>query len=67
MNILSVCPCCNGKMLHHLSHRRSYWFCRHCWQEMPDLRARAEKYRDRTHTFANLSLNLVNSQKARLV
>jgi hypothetical protein len=20
-----------------MNHHRVYWFCRHCWQEMPDL------------------------------
>lgn len=24
-------------MLRHFGHRREYWFCRNCWQEMPDL------------------------------
>ncbi|MEM6610900.1 MAG: hypothetical protein AAF652_01340 [Cyanobacteria bacterium P01_C01_bin.72] len=37
MSILVVCPCCNNTLLHHFSDRREYWFCRQCWQEMPDL------------------------------
>ena len=39
MRTLTVCPCCSTPMLHHLKHGREYWFCRHCWQEMPDLEA----------------------------
>ncbi|MEL6580140.1 MAG: hypothetical protein AAFQ14_10325 [Cyanobacteria bacterium J06621_12] len=37
MSILVVCPCCNSTLLHHFRDRREYWFCRQCWQEMPDL------------------------------
>jgi hypothetical protein len=66
MSILTICPCCNDKMLHHLGHRRSYWFCRHCWQEMPDLNQQTEKYNDRTYTLADLSLNLIKIKQPRL-
>ena len=24
-------------MLHHIGHHRDYWFCRSCWQIMPNL------------------------------
>ncbi|MEL6786933.1 MAG: hypothetical protein AAFO76_05875 [Cyanobacteria bacterium J06607_15] len=37
MSISVECPCCRSILLHHVSNRREYWFCRHCWQEMPDL------------------------------
>ena len=37
MNTLTVCPCCSNTMLHYISNHRDYWFCRHCWQEMPNL------------------------------
>jgi hypothetical protein len=50
-------------MLHHLTHHRSYWFCRHCWQEMPNL---SDQNCDRTYSLADLPLNLINSQKVRL-
>ncbi|HEY9697806.1 MAG TPA: hypothetical protein V6D10_11115 [Trichocoleus sp.] len=23
-------------MLRHIQHQRIYWFCRNCWQEMPN-------------------------------
>jgi ribosomal protein L37AE/L43A len=31
------CPCCSQKLLRHFRHGRVYWFCSHCWQEMPNL------------------------------
>lgn len=39
MSIFTICPCCSHTLLHHLSRDREYWFCRNCWQEMPDLEA----------------------------
>jgi hypothetical protein len=35
MNI-NNCPCCSGQLLRHARHSGVYWFCSHCWQEMPD-------------------------------
>jgi len=35
MNSSARCPCCSGKLIHHISLQRDYWFCRNCWQEMP--------------------------------
>jgi DNA-directed RNA polymerase subunit M/transcription elongation factor TFIIS len=29
------CPCCSSLMLPHIRSSQIYWFCRHCWQEMP--------------------------------
>ncbi|MEG3908356.1 hypothetical protein Q5691_00485 [Microcoleus sp. w1-18aA5] len=34
---MNSCPCCSSKLLRHARHNRVYWFCSHCWQEMPDL------------------------------
>ncbi|BAY22274.1 hypothetical protein NIES2100_20370 [Calothrix sp. NIES-2100] len=34
---MSYCPCCSNLMLQHLRGSDVYWFCRHCWQEMPVL------------------------------
>lgn len=31
------CPCCSEKLLRHVRQGKVYWFCTHCWQEMPDL------------------------------
>lgn len=37
MTVLSICPCCSNTLLHYITHQRDYWFCRTCWQEMPNL------------------------------
>ncbi|MBE9041187.1 hypothetical protein IQ235_10395 [Oscillatoriales cyanobacterium LEGE 11467] len=34
---MTNCPCCSHRMLRHIRDRKVYWFCCHCWQEMPDL------------------------------
>ncbi len=61
MNILTICPCCSTTMLHHFGNHREYWFCRNCWQEMPDLENTKEKrYQQSTKILAlpNLSFGL---------
>ena len=32
---MSYCPCCSDLLLQHIRGSEIYWFCRHCWQEMP--------------------------------
>ncbi len=32
---MNYCPCCSDLLLEHIRGRETYWFCRHCWQEMP--------------------------------
>jgi hypothetical protein len=32
---IQSCPCCSYRLLMHVRHSGVYWFCRHCWQEMP--------------------------------
>ena len=39
----TICPCCSNVMLRHFRRYRVYWFCRSCWQEMPDLTLVAKK------------------------
>lgn len=34
---MNTCPCCSAKVLRHARHGSIYWFCPHCWQEVPDL------------------------------
>ncbi len=34
---MATCPCCSDQMLRHIRGNQTYWFCRHCWQEMPNL------------------------------
>lgn len=31
------CPCCSNQMVRHIQNQKLHWFCRHCWQEMPNL------------------------------
>lgn len=37
------CPCCSHSMLRHIRHQRIYWFCRTCWQEMPNFQSEATR------------------------
>ena len=37
MKSIAICPCCFDAMLHHIGSGKEYWFCRNCWQEMPNL------------------------------
>ncbi|MEH2224922.1 hypothetical protein [Nostoc sp.] len=32
---MNYCPCCSSLLLEHIRGAKTYWFCRHCWQEMP--------------------------------
>jgi Zn finger protein HypA/HybF involved in hydrogenase expression len=29
------CLCCGNTLMAQINQRRTYWFCRTCWQEMP--------------------------------
>nr|RNJ66725.1 MAG: hypothetical protein EDM05_24360 [Leptolyngbya sp. IPPAS B-1204] len=31
------CPCCGYSLVRCFRHHRTVSFCRHCWQEVPDL------------------------------
>ena len=64
MNLLTLCPCCSNPMLHHIGNRRDYWFCRSCWQEMPDLNMIEKQSCDRQKRILNLSIGLQKLQKA---
>lgn len=35
---MNYCPCCSHQMLRHIRSDQTYWFCRRCWSEMPDLK-----------------------------
>ncbi len=32
-----TCPCCTDVLLHYIQPGKSYWFCRTCWSEMPNI------------------------------
>jgi hypothetical protein len=33
---MSNCPICSGNTLRHIRNGRVYWYCHHCYQEVPD-------------------------------
>lgn len=33
---MSHCPCCGYSLLRNTRGNKVYWFCDHCWQEMPN-------------------------------
>lgn len=37
LKLMAECPCCSEKLLRHVRQGKVYWFCTHCWQEMPNL------------------------------
>ena len=39
----NICPCCSRVLLRHLGNDRIYWFCRNCYQEMPNLNFTIDK------------------------
>lgn len=63
MKIVATCPCCSRTMIRHLNHQRMYWFCRHCWQEMPDLTAVERIGLSHNYKSFNLSFNLKKINK----
>jgi ribosomal protein L37AE/L43A len=38
MDRQQTCPCCDNSLLRHIRHGKIYWFCTHCWQEVPLLK-----------------------------
>ncbi|MGK7951954.1 MAG: hypothetical protein AB4368_24995 [Xenococcaceae cyanobacterium] len=64
MNICTVCPCCSNKMVRHIAHHREFWFCRNCWQEMPDLSIATEKNTPVKSQLINLSVSSVKLDRA---
>ncbi|MUG96292.1 hypothetical protein F7734_29720 [Scytonema sp. UIC 10036] len=37
---MTTCPCCSNQLLRHIRKNQVSWFCRSCWQEMPELNSR---------------------------
>ncbi|MBE9048016.1 hypothetical protein IQ255_27085 [Pleurocapsales cyanobacterium LEGE 10410] len=64
MNILVACPCCSTPMLRCLNRHKQYWFCRNCWQEMPDLEGISETTHYRQNQIVNLSTGMLRSEKS---
>ncbi len=36
---MSICPYCSYSLLRHVRQGKIYWFCSHCWQEVPNFEA----------------------------
>jgi hypothetical protein len=36
---MPACPYCSDVLLRHIHGESLYWFCRSCWQTIPDLKA----------------------------
>lgn len=34
---MNQCPCCSNTLLRHWEQKKTYWYCRTCRQEMPNL------------------------------
>lgn len=54
---MKPCPCCSGQLLRHARHSNVYWFCPHCWEEMPDLSSIALKPEGRVRQLERLIRN----------
>ena len=69
---MNNCPCCSNRLLRQTRGRDIYWFCLHCWQEMPLLdRAARTKHMLGTNTPAanptGKSLGCATQKKAQMV
>ena len=42
---MTNCPLCESKLLAHIRDQHLYWFCRHCWQEIPNLADQVQERR----------------------
>ncbi|MGI0484548.1 hypothetical protein ACN4EK_03865 [Pantanalinema rosaneae CENA516] len=40
---MATCPYCSAKLLRHVRDTQIYWFCRHCWWELPLVEAIADR------------------------
>lgn len=66
MSIPNVCPCCSNPLLRHFGDRREYWFCRHCWSEMPNLETAEQPKHKQLPDIINLSTNLTKLERLAL-
>ncbi len=63
---MNNCPCCSSALLRHARHSGVYWFCPHCWQEMPDLAAMVVQPRQRVQQLERLiDLSTISSRPSR--
>ena len=62
MSTLNTCPFCSYSLLHHFGNHREYWFCRHCWLEMPNIENQDSQYQQQLNV-VNLSTSLSKLKK----
>lgn len=67
MNIQITCPCCSNILIYHLDNHREYWFCRHCWTEMPNLETAQELKHQQSPKPVDLSTKFAKFNKLVLV
>lgn len=67
MNTLNTCPCCSNSLLHHFENHREYWFCRHCWSEMPNLAKSQTATHYKLSKVTNLAAKIYRLEKPVLV
>ena len=63
MNSFTICPCCSNIMLHYVSKHREYWFCRNCWQEMPNFESVNPNKYHRQNQIVKLSKDCLKQKK----
>lgn len=64
---MNSCPCCSNQLLRHARQNRVYWFCSHCWQEMPDLSSMLTQRHQRVQQLERLiDIHSVSSAKKEL-
>ncbi|HEY9799232.1 MAG TPA: hypothetical protein V6D25_02650 [Leptolyngbyaceae cyanobacterium] len=54
---MANCPCCSNQMLFQARAQTTYWFCRTCWQEMPNLNL------EENRSFLGFSIKLASTLK----
>ena len=59
---MTLCPCCNNTLIKEFRHQEFIWFCRSCWQEMPDL---ASLLNQKNSSFNSTNIVLIQSKRSR--
>ena len=54
-------------MLHHINSQKEYWFCRNCWQEMPNLAYLEQNNYRQSNKPVNLSIGFAKFKQSLLV
>ncbi|MBD2040351.1 hypothetical protein [Microcoleus sp. FACHB-672] len=60
---MNACPCCSNQLLRHARNNGVYWFCSHCWQEMPDLSSMVAQRNQRVQQLERLICSATPAKK----